>query len=71
MTTNPTANYVARKGITKHLSRHEAVKVWSDLLIEGWVKDRNRLTKDDHTFVFSRISDHKTAINHLNMEVAS
>jgi hypothetical protein len=70
MTTNHTANYIANRGVTKHMSRHEAITIWKALKAEGWTPDKNRLVKDENCFVFTSHGN-KTAVNHLVMEVAS
>jgi hypothetical protein len=80
-TMNKTAAYIASKPIIKLMSRREAVAIWSDLKQEGWQPDLNSrshpmLTKHDEEgiqrfFTFTRVSDSKTNVSYMELEVAS
>lgn len=67
MTTNQTANYIAQRGVTKHMSRSQALAIWRELLDDGWIRDRNSLLKpQDHeqSFMFLKLGQNKVAVSH-------
>ena len=71
-TNNNIANYIASKGITKHMNREQAVTVWNALKAEGWRAEELTLVKVDaqeHHFVFERYGS-KVAVSHREVEVA-
>ena len=57
-TNNRVANYIAFKGVTKHMTKDEARHIWSDLKREGWRAEGLTLVKMDgdteHHFVFEQ-----------------
>lgn len=76
MTTNTIANHIASKGVTKHMDRKAACRLWADLKAEGWIKDGSKLVKpeehDDSGFLFERVSEHKTSVRYvLGVEVTA
>ena len=75
MTTNKIAQHIARKGVTKHMTRDAAVVVWRDLKREGWEKDGIMLTKHDEEgtqrfFTFEAKGGH-VVVSYVELEVAS
>jgi len=80
-TNNRTAAYLASKPVTKLMGRREAITIWNDLKAEGWAPDLNTrdhpmLTKHDEDgiqrfYTFSRVSETKTKVNYMELEVAS
>ena len=81
MTTNHTANYIADKGIVKHMSLHAANAIWRDLKVEGWEPDLGTagapmLTKHDEQgpqrfFTFVKVGESKAKVSYMELEVAS
>jgi len=73
MTTNQTANYIASRGIAKHMSRDQALSIYKSLQDEGWSKDGIKLLspKGDGAFHFLKIRDNKISVFFSEMEVAS
>lgn len=72
-TNNNIANYIASKGITKHMNREQAVTVWNALKAEGWRAEGGTLVKVDtqeHHFMFERHGN-KVAVSYRVMEVVA
>jgi len=73
-TNNNTANYIASKGIAKHMTRDAAVSIWKDLKRDGWEKDDIMLTKHDEEgtqrfFTFETKGNH-VSVSYMQLEVA-
>jgi len=73
-TMNNVAQYIARKGIAKHMTRDAAVSIWKDLKREGWEKDGIMLTKHDEEgpqrfFTFETKGNH-VSVSYMALEVA-
>jgi hypothetical protein len=76
MTTNNVANYIAAKGITKHMSREAACAVWNDLKSQGWERDGIMLTKHDENgvqrfFTFEKVNTSKVKVSFMELEVVA
>ena len=75
MTTNHIANYIARKGIVKHMTRDAALAIWADLRADGWIRgEGSSLIKpqdEEGTFHFVKVSETKTNVFYACLEVAS
>ena len=73
-TNNNIANYIASKGIAKHMTRDAAVSIWKDLKRDGWEKDGIMLTKHDEEgpqrfFTFETKGNH-VSVSYMTLEVA-
>ena len=73
-TMNNVAQYIARKGITKHMTRKAANVIWKDLKHEGWERDGIMLTKHDEEgtqrfFTFVAKND-EFWVSYMALEVA-
>lgn len=75
MTTNNVANYIASKGITKHMSREAACAIWTDLKRDGWTRDGIMLTKHDEGtqrfFTFEKVGVSKVKVSFMRLEVVA
>lgn len=70
-TNNNIANYIARKGIAKHMSREAARAIWRDLIQDGWKAEGFTLVKVDteaHRFVFERLHGDKMAVRYCTSD---
>ena len=73
-TNNNIANYIAFKGIAKHMTRDAAVAIWKDLKRDGWEKDGIMLTKHNEEgtqrfFTFETKGNH-VSVSYITLEVA-
>ena len=76
-TNNNIANYIATKGITKHMSKEAARAVWRDLIHDGWRAEGFTLVKvvdrpeheAEYHFVFEFIGG-KVVVYHREVEVS-
>ena len=72
-TNNATADYIASKGITKHMDTNSANHIWNDLRRDGWRAEgltRVKLVDNvEHHFVFEK-HGFKVKVSHRSMEVA-
>ena len=75
MTTNHTANHIARKGITKWISLSSANAIWRDLGKDGWrAEGLTRVKLIDNTyhhFVFEKHVSRACVYHYEDAEVAS
>ena len=75
MTTNHTANHIARKGVTKWLTTRSANDIWLDLKRDGWRAEGLTLVKliDNtyHHFVFEKHGSRVCVYHYNDAEVAS
>ena len=73
-TNNNVANYIATTGVTKHMERSAAIKVWNDLKQDGWRAEGFTMVKVSETtechFAFERYGS-KVKVSYRAMEVAS
>ena len=71
---NNTANYIATKGVAKHMDRSAAVQLWSTLKHEGWSPAGNTLQKTNKTsegeFTFVKLGANKIVVSYNELEVA-
>jgi len=73
-TNNNMANYIARKGIAKHMTRDAAVSIGKDVKRDGWEKDGSMLTKHNEEgtqrfFTFETKGNH-VSVSYITLEVA-
>lgn len=73
-TNNTTANYIASKGVTKHMQPSLANLIWNDLRRDGWRAEGLTRVKvvdtTEHHFVFEKHGS-KVKVSYRAMEVAS
>jgi len=73
MTTNHTARHIATKKVVKHMNENQAKAICDDLLAEGWIRDKNKLTKPhehEGAFVFKH-KGNRYFVSYMELEVAS
>ena len=73
-TNNNVANYIATKGIAKHMDRKAACIIWAELKKDGWEKDGIMLTKHDEDgtqrfFTFEKVGSNKIKVSFMQLEV--
>jgi hypothetical protein len=73
LTSNTTANYIAKRGFAKWVHRNQAVAIWNNLKSEGWRAEGLTLVKveggEENRFHFEKHGTRVT-IHHCVMEVA-
>lgn len=71
---NNVAQYIARKGIAKHMTRDAAVAIWKDLKRDGWEKDGIMLTKHaeegTQRFFTFEAKGQSVSVSYMALEVA-
>jgi hypothetical protein len=71
---NNVAQYIARKGIAKHMTRDAAIAIWKDLKRDGWEKDGIMLTKHSEEgtqrFFTFEAKGQSVSVSYMELEVA-